>query len=47
MIFSVLNMTGSAFLEVVTSAQAKREQLVHQADDIGRDGGRRQEHVAR
>jgi hypothetical protein len=26
-IFSVLNMTGSAFLEVRTSAQARREQL--------------------
>ena len=26
-IFSVLNMTGKAFLEVMTSAQAKREQL--------------------
>jgi hypothetical protein len=26
-IFSVLNMTGSAFFEVVTSAQARREQL--------------------
>jgi hypothetical protein len=45
-IFNVRNITGKAFLEVTTSAQARREQLSSRLT-VGRGQGRREEYVAR